>query len=337
MMLEQHIEALIFASEKPVTPKEIKAALQESFQWELTDEEFNKAIDAIRDKFNADTFAFQLTMTGGGYEFMTKKDYAPLINTFLNQKAKKRLTRAALETLSIIAYKQPVSKAEIEQIRGVNCDYAVQKLLEKELIVIAGRADSVGHPLTYATSEQFMDYFGINSPADLPKLREIEAGHDNEIGPAPEIEELASGIEGEVEVIAEEPVAQENQEVVPDEIADAEENVKFEEVVVEENVSEETVVNEEQQEEEEVVAEEPVAQEENPEVAAGTEEVVAENEEVVAETQPELPEEVKEEVQEFRQEQLQKLHKKSKKKKKNQDVVEGSSESETEEVRHTEE
>src|SRR6478735_3353332 len=98
MMLEQHIEALIFASEKPVTPKEIKACLQESFGWEVTDEDFNKAVDAIRDKYLADTFSFHLVMSGGGYELMTKKDYAPVINTFLNQKAKKRLTRAALET-----------------------------------------------------------------------------------------------------------------------------------------------------------------------------------------------------------------------------------------------
>lgn len=192
MMLEQHIEALIFASEKPVTPKEIKACLQEAFGWEVNEEEFDKAIEAIKEKYLADGFSFHLVMTGGGYEFMTKKDFAPLINTFLNQKAKKRLTRAALETLSIVAYKQPVTKAEIEQIRGVNCDYAVQKLLEKELIVIAGRAETVGHPLTYATSEQFMDYFGINSPADLPKLREIEAGHDNEIGSAPEVDEERS-------------------------------------------------------------------------------------------------------------------------------------------------
>lgn len=314
MMLEQHVEALIFASEKPVTPKEIKAALQETFQWELSDEDFTKAIDAIRDRYLADSFSFQLTMTGGGYEFMTKKDYAPLINTFLNQKAKKRLTRAALETLSIIAYKQPVSKAEIEQIRGVNCDYAVQKLLEKELIVISGRAESVGHPLTYATSEQFMDYFGINSPADLPKLREIEAGHENEIGPSPEIEELASGIEGEVEVIEEAPVPQENQEVVPDEIADAEENVQFEEVVVEQVLTEENIVSEE-----------PVLTEEN--IVVG--EV---QEEAAAETQPELTSAVKEEVQDFREEQLQKLHKKSKKKKKQEESLD-SSESETEELR----
>ena len=189
MMLEQHIEALIFASEKPVTEKEIKACLRETFGWEVNDDDFIKALTAVKEKFLTDAFSFHLTMNGGGYEFMTKKDYAPLINTFLNQKAKKRLTRAALETLSIIAYKQPITKAEIEQIRGVNCDYTIQKLLEKELIIIAGRAETVGHPLTYSTSEQFMDYFGINSAADLPKLREIEAGHDNEIGSAPEVDE----------------------------------------------------------------------------------------------------------------------------------------------------
>ncbi len=190
MLLEQHIEALIFASEKPVTKKEILEALKATFEWEVSDEEFENATQAITEKFAADSFSFQLVQAGGGFQFMTKKDFAPLVNTFLNQKAKKRLTRAALETLSIIAYKQPITKAEIEQIRGVNCDYTVQKLLEKELIAIAGRASGPGHPLTYATSEQFMDYFGINSPADLPKLKEIEATHANEIGEAPELEEL---------------------------------------------------------------------------------------------------------------------------------------------------
>jgi len=188
MMLEQHLEALIFASEKPVTKKEIKETLKGAFGWEVNDEDFDKALESLRNKYEAETFPFQVVQTGGGYEFATKKEHAPLINAFLNQKARKRLTRAALETLSIIAYKQPITRAEIEQIRGVNCDYTLQKLLEKELIVISGRADTVGHPLTYATSELFMDYFGINSPDDLPKLREIEAAHENEIGEAPAIE-----------------------------------------------------------------------------------------------------------------------------------------------------
>lgn len=205
MMLEQHIEALIFAGEKPVSEKEIKACLREAFGWEVNDDDFARAVAAVKEKYLSNDFSFHLVMSGGGYEFRTKKDYAPLINAFLNQKAKKRLTRAALETLSIIAYKQPVTKMEIEQLRGVNCDYTIQKLLEKELILIAGRAETVGHPLTYATSEQFMDYFGINSPADLPKLREIEAGHENEIGFAPEVEEEREALLPERETASVEP------------------------------------------------------------------------------------------------------------------------------------
>ena len=90
------------------------------------------------------------------------------------EKFLKRLSTAALETLSIIAYKQPVTKGEIEAIRGVSSDYAIQRLLEKELVVITGRNEKMpGHPLVYATSKSFMDYFGINSPDDLPKLKEI--------------------------------------------------------------------------------------------------------------------------------------------------------------------
>jgi segregation and condensation protein B len=88
----------------------------------------------------------------------------------------KRLSAAALETLAIIAYKQPVTKGEIESIRGVSCDYTVQKLLEKELIIISGRNEKLpGHPLVYATSRNFMDYFGINSTDDLPKIKEVLA------------------------------------------------------------------------------------------------------------------------------------------------------------------
>ena len=192
MMLEQHLEALIVTSEKPVTRKEMKESLKTTFGWEVNDTDFERAMEELRKKYETETFSFQVVQTGGGYEFVTKKEHAPLINTFLNQKAKKRLTRAALETLSIVAYKQPITRTEVEQIRGVNCDYTIQKLLEKELIVIAGRADGPGHPLTYATSEQFMDYFGINSAQDLPKLREIEAAHENEIGHAQEIEADAS-------------------------------------------------------------------------------------------------------------------------------------------------
>lgn len=187
-MIDKYIEAIIFAGENATTLAEIKDCLNLTFGWEISDEELEQALSSLIEKYQTEAYSFEIRKSGGGYQFFSKKEFASLINNFLNQKAKKKLSRAALETLSIIAYKQPISKTEIEQIRGVNCDYTIQKLLEKDLITITGRANGPGKPLLYGTSEVFMDYFGINSPADLPKLKEIEASHDNEIGVTPEIE-----------------------------------------------------------------------------------------------------------------------------------------------------
>ena len=107
---------------------------------------------------------------------MTKKEFHKTVAQLNGEKFLKRLSTAALETLSIIAYKQPITKSEIEAIRGVSCDYSIQKLLEKELIIITGRNEELpGKPLVYATSKNFMDYFGINSPDELPKLKEVYA------------------------------------------------------------------------------------------------------------------------------------------------------------------
>ena len=105
---------------------------------------------------------------------MTKPIYHNSVGTYLRQTIRRRLSQAALETLSIVAYKQPVSKTELEQIRGVSCDYAIQKLLEKELVEIQGRSDAPGRPLVYGTSEKFMDYFGIKSLKDLPKPKDFK-------------------------------------------------------------------------------------------------------------------------------------------------------------------
>src|SRR5205814_85362 len=114
--------------------------------------------------------------SGGGWQFLTKKEYHKTIAQLNGDKFLKRLSGPALETLAIIAYKQPVTKGEIESIRGVNSDYTVQRLLEKELIIISGRNEKLpGHPLVYSTSKNFMDYFGINSADDLPKIREVLA------------------------------------------------------------------------------------------------------------------------------------------------------------------
>lgn len=187
-LLQQHIEAIIFASEHPVTEQELSECLKTTFGWELSTEEIDAAIQSLAARFSDDAFSFELRHIAGGYHFMTKPDYYPVINTLLNQKSKKKLSTAALETLSIIAYKQPITKGEMEVIRGVNCDYTVQKLLEKDLISIKGRAEGPGKPLLYGTSQSFMDHFGINSAKDLPKLKEIEQKEDNAIGQEQEIE-----------------------------------------------------------------------------------------------------------------------------------------------------
>jgi len=191
--LEQQIEALIFASEAPVTVKEMQTALKEAFETDFKAEEIEEAIEGLRQKYTDEAFAFEIVPIAGGYQFMSKGAYHPLIGVWLKQRMKKRLSRAALETLAIIAYKQPVPKSEMEKIRGVSCDYSVQKLLEKELVTITGRGEGPGKPLLYGTSEKFMDYFGIKDIGDLPKPKDFKTP-DSEIGQqAPIEEEVADG------------------------------------------------------------------------------------------------------------------------------------------------
>lgn len=141
---------------------------------EVTAEAILEAIGHIRAQFQHDDFAFELIEIAGGYQFLTKGAYHNTVAVHLKQTTKKRLSQAAIETLAIVAYKQPVSKSELEEIRGVNCDYALQKLLEKELVMITGRSEGPGRPLLYGTSEKFMDYMGINSLQDLPKLKDFK-------------------------------------------------------------------------------------------------------------------------------------------------------------------
>jgi segregation and condensation protein B len=172
-----HIEALIFASDKPLTNPEISELLNQAFGFmedKVEQEQVDAAIEGIVEKYNTEFYPFEVRQSGGGWQFLTKKDFHKTVAQLNGEKFLKRLSAAALETLAIIAYKQPITKGEIESIRGVSSDYSVQKLLEKELIVISGRNEKMpGHPLVYVTSKSFMDYFGINSPEDLPKIKEV--------------------------------------------------------------------------------------------------------------------------------------------------------------------
>ena len=180
-----HIESLIFASDKALTSLDMTELLNNAFGFmedKITLDQVEAALEGINEKYQSEFYPFEVRQSGGGWQFLTKKEYHKTIAQLNGDKFLKRLSSASMETLSIIAYKQPVTKGEIESIRGVSSDYAVQKLLEKELIVITGRNETLpGHPLVYATSKTFMDYFGINSAGDLPKIKEVLA--DQQVEP----------------------------------------------------------------------------------------------------------------------------------------------------------
>ncbi|MES2479789.1 MAG: SMC-Scp complex subunit ScpB [Bacteroidota bacterium] len=177
MELEQlmlHVEALIFASERPITQPELIEHISQTLEIVIEAERIEASIEAVREKYEAEFYPFQLREIGGGFQFLTKKEFHKTVLQLNGDKHIKKLSASAMETLAIIAYKQPITKSDIEFIRGVSADYSIQKLLEKELIVIVGRnEDAVGKPLLYSVSRHFMDYLGINSPAQLPQLKEI--------------------------------------------------------------------------------------------------------------------------------------------------------------------
>ncbi|NJN25229.1 MAG: SMC-Scp complex subunit ScpB [Cyclobacteriaceae bacterium] len=179
--LQNHVEALIFCAAQPIKQEEIQACLAEMFDAEVPLEDIARAIGQLQERYQSDSFAIEIAKVGGGYLFYSKPAYQASIGIMLKQQSKKRMSNSALETLSIIAYKQPITKSEVERIRGVNCDYTVQKLLEKELIEIKGKSESVGKPLIYGTTRNFMEYFGINDLKELPTPKDF-AAEENTIG-----------------------------------------------------------------------------------------------------------------------------------------------------------
>lgn len=171
--LINHIEALIFCSPSPIKLVDLKSCLSEMFNVDIPEQDIVDAIRKLEEKYTADEFAFQIYRSAGGYQFLTKPAYQASIGILLKQQSKKRLSVSAMETLSIIAYRQPISKTEIENIRGVNCDYAVQKLLDKGLVEMLGKSEGVGRPIVYGTSPKFMEYFGISDISELPTPKDF--------------------------------------------------------------------------------------------------------------------------------------------------------------------
>jgi segregation and condensation protein B len=176
-----YIEALIFSSEQSLRIEEIAYCLQAALEIDISTEQIADYIGIIQKKYSDENLAIELVKVNNGYQFLTKKTFHPVINLLQAQRSKKKLSPAALETLAIIAYKQPTTKTDIEQIRGVNCDYSIQKLLEKELIAIVGKSETVGKPILYSTSSLFMDYFGINTMQELPHIKDF-TDNDSSIG-----------------------------------------------------------------------------------------------------------------------------------------------------------
>lgn len=176
-----HIEALIFASDSPMSLKEIQQCLESILDQKLDKTILQNKITALQQKYLANNFSFSIMEIADGYQFLSKPEFNETLSVLIQQRSNKKLSKSALETLSVIAYRQPITRGEMERIRGVNCDYAVRKLLEKELVTIKGRSPDIGRPLLYATSEKFMQHFGLKSIKELPKLKEFKH-EENEIG-----------------------------------------------------------------------------------------------------------------------------------------------------------
>jgi len=260
--LAQHIESIVFVSESPISFKEIKSCLEETFETKFKKPALEKAIEELKEKYQAAHFSFEFLEIAGGFQFLTKPAFHNSVGTLLRQNNKRRLSKAALETLSIIAYKQPVVKSEMEKIRGVSCDYSVQKLLEKELIAIVGRSEAPGRPLMYGTSDKFMDYFGLKNLEDMPKPKDFKEP-DNEIGEQAPIDESTATAPVEEVPVDAQPTASEGENVAAIENA-----MDMVETPMEEPTEDVPVLEETIKEEEETTTAPAAAEEESTEVVS---------------------------------------------------------------------
>jgi len=179
--VKQIIEALLFASDEPVTLPMLRVVFDdvnrdvpENEKTTATNEEIRAIIEALNAEYADSNRAYRIQQIAGGYVYSTDKKFATWVGKLFKEKARRKLSQTAVETLAIIAYKQPITKSAVEFIRGVNADYIMKTLLEKNLATIVGRAHSPGRPLLYGTTPDFLKHFGLNEITDLPKPREIE-------------------------------------------------------------------------------------------------------------------------------------------------------------------
>jgi segregation and condensation protein B len=162
------VEALLFASEAPLTPAELARADEG-----LDEERVEAAVAELRAEYDRESRAFSVFEVGGGYQLLTRPEFAPVLERFDSVPASQRLSGPALETLAIIAYRQPVGRAEVEEIRGVGAGGVLKTLQERGLVEVVGRSESLGRPLLYGTTSFFLQHFGFRSLADLPRSDEL--------------------------------------------------------------------------------------------------------------------------------------------------------------------
>ena len=173
--LSSVIEALIFASEEPISGQKIKSIIVENEeQIEISDETVSDFVDKLNTRYDENGLSFRIERIAKGYTFVTQKKFHYWLSIFQHENAYRKLSQSAIESLAIVAYKQPITKPEVDQIRGVDSGYILRQLMEKALIEVSGRSDSPGKPLLYTTTSHFLRHFGINSVEELPKPREIE-------------------------------------------------------------------------------------------------------------------------------------------------------------------
>lgn len=170
--LKHIVEAIIFASEEELSLKQLKDIL-DNCGIPASFKEIEMTINSLNEEYETRGSAFNIIRIAGGYQYATKREFAEFVGKLKLETGKKKLSQSAIETLSIIAYKQPIARSEIEFIRGVNVDYIVNALLERDLIMIKGRATTPGRPILYGTSDNFLKILGLNSLNELPKIREI--------------------------------------------------------------------------------------------------------------------------------------------------------------------
>lgn len=179
--LKNIIESLIFASDEPMTVRFIRSIVDDvnkdlppAEHYTVNADIIRKAVGDLNRGYGRMGSGFRIIEVAGGFVYATQEQFSSWVGKLAKEKARRRLSPTAVETLAIIAYKQPIAKGEVEFIRGVNVDYIINALLEKDLIHITGRANSPGRPLLYGTTQKFLEHFGLNELTDLPKPREIE-------------------------------------------------------------------------------------------------------------------------------------------------------------------